>query len=85
MGPGRRGPTRACAGPAAGAEMICVQPGSGFVPTELHLNKKAANRVAEAERKRHKRPEELNLDEGQTRRGVKRSAGRTDTMGQFTL
>lgn len=30
----RRGPTEACAGPAAGAEMICVQPGFGFVPAE---------------------------------------------------
>lgn len=80
-----RGLTEACAGPAAGAEMICVQPGFGFVPAEVHLNKNDANRVAEAERKQHKRPEELNLDEGQTRRGVKRSAGRTATMEQFTL
>ncbi len=65
--------------------MICVQPGFGFVPAGAHLNKNDANRVAEAERKQHKRPEELNLDEGQTRRGVKRSAGRTATMEQFTL
>lgn len=79
------GLTEACAGPAAGAEMICVQPGFGFVPAVAHLNKNDANRVAEAQRKQHKRPEELNLDEGQTRRGVKRSAGRTATMEQFTL
>lgn len=50
-----------------GPQMICVQPGFGFVPAELHLNKNDANRVAEAERKQHKRAEELNLDEGQSR------------------
>lgn len=79
------GLTEACAGPAAGAEMICVQPGFGFVPGEAHLNKNKPNRVAEAERKQHKRPEKLNLDEGQTGRGVKRSAERTGTKEQFTL
>ena len=65
--------------------LSCVQAGLGFVPAGAHLNKNDANRVAEAERKQHKGTEELHLDAGQTRRGVKRSAGREATKEQFTL